>query len=131
MLPRKCALTVVFSSLIAVTLWAAEVPRPEFPEPQFQRSEWVSLNGQWTFAFDDNDDGLEQKWQLGQHPFAQNITVPYCFESKLSGVADTSFHPVFWYERAIQIPASWKSQTRDTGPGLTRKTKLRFQVITA
>lgn len=110
MLPRKCALTVVFSSLIAGTLCAAEVPRPEFPEPQFERSEWLSLNGPWTFAFDDNDDGLEQKWQLGQHPFAQHITVPYCFESKLSGIADTSFHPVFWYERAIQIPASWKSQ---------------------
>ena len=96
--------------LIGCVLRAADVPRPEFPEPQFERSEWISLNGQWSFAFDDSNAGLQQKWQLGQHPFSRLITVPYCFESKLSGIADTGFHPVFWYERAIQIPENWKGQ---------------------
>jgi len=36
--------------------------------------------------------------------------VPYCFESKLSGIGDTSFHDVVWYRRAIQIPQAWRSR---------------------
>ena len=28
------------------------LPRPEYPRPQFVRSEWLNLNGEWEFAFD-------------------------------------------------------------------------------
>ena len=38
------------------------VPRPEYPQPQFQRSEWLNLNGDWEFAFDDSNAGLEENW---------------------------------------------------------------------
>ena len=31
---------------------AADVPRPEYPRPQFERAEWLNLNGTWTYAFD-------------------------------------------------------------------------------
>ena len=25
------------------------IPRPEHPEPQFKRDNWVNLNGEWEF----------------------------------------------------------------------------------
>lgn len=40
-----------------------ELPRPEYPRPQFRRPEWTNLNGEWSFAFDDEDVGLAQGWQ--------------------------------------------------------------------
>ena len=34
-------------AVAAVTAFAAQ-PRAEYPRPQFERSEWVNLNGEWT-----------------------------------------------------------------------------------
>ncbi|HEX4166267.1 MAG TPA: glycoside hydrolase family 2 TIM barrel-domain containing protein [Bryobacteraceae bacterium] len=100
---------VAFGAVLfaAVAMTAAPVPRPEFPNPIFERADWLSLNGAWSFAFDDSDAGLAAKWY--SHPLAhqRRITVPYCFESKLSGIAETSFHPVAWYQRSLQIPSGW------------------------
>ena len=44
----------------ALAAYAADVPRPEFPEPQFERADWLTLNGSWEFAFDDADAGLDR-----------------------------------------------------------------------
>ena len=89
---------------------AAAVPRPEYPEPQFQRERWLSLNGSWEFAFDDANAGLDADWAAAAKPFNRNITVPYCFESRLSGIGDTSFHPWVWYRRTVSVPDEWKGQ---------------------
>jgi beta-galactosidase/beta-glucuronidase len=95
----------------ATPIIAAEsVPRPEFPQPQFEREQWLNLNGSWEFAFDDNNHGLTEDWAAGGKAFSRHITVPFCFESKLSGIADTSFHPWVWYRRSITIPADWKGR---------------------
>jgi len=90
---------IAFYLLIA-SLQAAEAPRPEYPQPQFQREQWLNLNGRWEFAFDDNDTGVPAQ-------FPKTITVPFCFESSKSGIGDTSFHPVVWYRRKIDIPRDW------------------------
>ena len=62
------------------------VPRPEHPRPQFRRPEWTNLNGEWAFAFDDEDAGLAGGWhrippedlRSGRSPFDRRITVPFC-----------------------------------------------------
>ena len=87
--------------LAATALHAAPPPRPEFPQPQFQRDQWTSLNGPWRFAFDDSAATPKQV------AFTRTITVPFCFESAASGIGDTSFHPVVWYRRRIAIPRAW------------------------
>ena len=92
------------------TLIASNVPRSEYPEPQFMRSLWTTLNGAWEFAFDDKNEGLSQHWNSGVKPFPKKITVPYCFESKLSGIGDTGFHAVVWYRRQFTAPAAWKGK---------------------
>ena len=39
-----------------------EIPRPEHPRPQFQRADWLTLNGPWEFRFDDLDEGVAGEW---------------------------------------------------------------------
>ena len=90
--------------------WAQEVPRPEYPQPQFEREQWQSLNGKWEFEFDDAGQGLAQDWASGAKKFGRAIVVPYAFETAKSGVADPSFHPVIWYRRTFTIPADWKNR---------------------
>jgi beta-galactosidase/beta-glucuronidase len=41
----------------------------------------------------------------GGSPFDRRITVPFCYQSRLSGIGDTSFHDVVWYARTISRPA--------------------------
>ena len=89
---------------------AQPVPRPEYPQPQFQREQWLSLNGRWEFEFDDADSGLAEDWAAGAHKFSKSITVPYAFETRLSGIGDTSFHPQVWYRRSITVPAGWQTK---------------------
>jgi beta-galactosidase/beta-glucuronidase len=92
--------------LISTLAFAQQIPRPEHPQPQFARPQWQSLNGPWDFEFDDADKGLAEDWSQPGRKFSKTITVPFCFESKMSGIADTTFHPTIWYRRAFQPPAN-------------------------
>lgn len=84
------------------------LPRPEYPRPQFVRQEWLNLNGEWRFAFDDNNAGLRERWDQsdGSH-FARRINVPFAFQTRLSGIHETDFHDVVWYQRNVEIPSAW------------------------
>lgn len=95
--------------LLALPL-AAAIPRPELPQPQFARPEWQTLNGEWEFEFDDANAGLRENWAATKKALPRKIIVPYAFETKLSGIADTSFHPWVWYRRTVQIPANWANR---------------------
>ena len=89
------------------------IPRPEYPRPQLRRKDWTNLNGEWSFAFDDPDAGLANGWQntdvaalrSNDSPFERKITVPYCYQSKLSGIGETAFHDVVWYARTFEYPS--------------------------
>ena len=39
--------------------------REEYPRPQFVRDEWLNLNGEWDFEFDDLNIGQKEKWFFG------------------------------------------------------------------
>ncbi len=107
----RIRLVAVFAIVFATSaLFAAPVPRSEYPEPQFQRQQWMTLNGVWNFAFDDRDEGLASHWNAVNLRSPRTITVPYCFESKLSGIRDTSFHPTVWYQRSFTIPSDWSGK---------------------
>jgi beta-galactosidase/beta-glucuronidase len=81
----------------------AHIPRPEYPRPQFVRTEWKNLNGPWKFRLDDANVGLEQRW-FDTADFEAEILVPFAMESPLSGVGDRSFHPCVWYQRTFFCP---------------------------
>ena len=67
----------------AASAWA--MPRAEYPRPQFERQDWLNLNGDWTYAFDFVGSGMEKRLHESRG-FTGKITVPFCPESKLSGV---------------------------------------------
>ena len=33
-------------------VFAENIPLPEHPRPDFERSNWINLNGEWDFTFD-------------------------------------------------------------------------------
>lgn len=83
------------------------IPRPEYPRPQFKReNNWINLNGEWDFTFDDDNVGLKEKWYKKdkKEKFDKKIIVPFCFQSELSGIGDPSFHDVVWYRREFELP---------------------------
>jgi beta-galactosidase/beta-glucuronidase len=96
--------------IASLSAWGQTAPRGEVPNPQFQRPQWLTLNGAWDFEFDDGARGLEENWADGAHKFTRRITVPYAFETKLSGIGETGFHPVAWYRRSFTVPAEWKGK---------------------
>ena len=92
-----------------LSLWAAELPRPEYPRPQFEREAWINLNGTWSFDFDFGESGKDRNYQNSQD-LGKQILVPYCPESKLSGVQHVDFINCMWYQRKISIPSDWNNK---------------------
>src|SRR5580704_3126428 len=68
-----------------MTRWATLVdtnnPLPEYPRPQFVRSNWLNLNGIWQFQPGATDDPVPTGVTL-----SNQILVPYPMESAISGV---------------------------------------------
>ncbi len=79
------------------------------PLPQFERSNWRSLDGKWQFVFDDDDLGQKHNW-AEVFPQAQSIVVPYSYETKASGIGDSAHHAVVWYHRTFTIVDRLESQ---------------------
>ena len=92
-----------------LSLWAVELPRPEYPRPQFEREAWMNLNGTWSFDFDFGESGKDRNYQNSQD-LGKQILVPYCPESKLSGVQHVDFINCMWYQRKISIPSDWNNK---------------------
>ena len=88
-----------------------QIPRPEHPRPQFVRDTWMNLNGQWDFLFDFGNSGLDRElWDeaklsdaMQQSPMPTTITVPFCPESRLSGIGYTDWIAAVWYRRRFTL----------------------------
>ncbi|MBQ0110324.1 MAG: beta-galactosidase [Oscillospiraceae bacterium] len=83
------------------------IPRPEHPRPQFERQNWQNLNGRWDFEFDNQNSAIDRGLYKNDAVLSQKITVPFCPESKLSGLAHTDFINGCVYRREFDIPAEW------------------------
>ena len=71
-------------------------PWNSYPRPQMRREAWKSLNGPWEFA-------AETPEFTGQ-----TIVVPFCPESRLSGIG--THYPegtALWYRRKVEVPEEW------------------------
>ncbi len=87
--------------------------RPEYPRPQFKRSEWLNLNGEWDFTIDNKKLGRQNGFVTAES-FDKKIIVPFCPESKLSGVEHKDFMNCVWYTRTVLIDDSWLENGRRT-----------------
>lgn len=84
--------------------------RTEYPRPQLQRKEWKSLNGEWNFAFDDQNIGMKEQWYHNAAALTKKINVPFAYQTELSGINDSSFHDVVWYQREFEVPGDWNEK---------------------
>lgn len=84
--------------------WAAQLdpnlPLPEYPRPQMERSDWLNLNGKWEFQAAKEGDPLPSGQKL-----KETIVVPFAAESKLSGIE--RYEPLMWYKRSFEVPQDW------------------------
>jgi beta-galactosidase/beta-glucuronidase len=82
------------------------IPRNEYPRPQMQRKDWLCLNGSWEFEVDQGDSGLQRG--LLTRSLTQTIQVPFCPESKLSGIENQDHLICVWYRKRVKVPTEWK-----------------------
>jgi beta-galactosidase/beta-glucuronidase len=82
-----------------------------YPRPQLVRHRWADLGGEWELRFDDDDEGLRDRWFSASATFDRTIIVPFPPESAASGINDTGFHPVVWYRRSITPKAAAGERT--------------------
>lgn len=83
------------------------IPRNEHPRPDFERPAWQNLNGSWQFAVDSTKCGVEKGWHTATD-FPQEIVVPFCPESRLSGIGNTDFMGAVWYRRKFALDEALK-----------------------
>lgn len=84
--------------------------RSEYPNPQFERSNWLNLNGEWDFGFKKAARGFkfseDEKTAVElykSNSYTHKINVPFCIESKLSGIGCTDFVNMVWYRKKLAI----------------------------
>lgn len=80
------------------------------PNPQFERKNWVNLNGEWDFGFKKAKRGFKfsadesRALQIhSQNSYPHKINVPFCIESTLSGIGYTGFVNLVWYRKKIAV----------------------------
>ena len=103
---KRIVLSLLLFLTFFVTGYTTNIPRPEYPRPQFERNDWINLNGSWNFDFDFSKSGKERSL-FDAEGFEKSIIVPFCPESPLSGINHKDFINAVWYQRKISIPASW------------------------
>lgn len=78
------------------------IPRDEHPNPQWERETWKNLNGPWEFEFDFGCSAVERRlWE--KERFDREILVPFCPESRLSGIGYTDFISGVAYRRNFEL----------------------------
>lgn len=106
---KKILVELFFMVIVGFQAKAMDVPRKEYPRPQFERTAWINLNGQWDYAFDFSNTGMEKNYPNATG-FDDKIMVPFCPESSLSGVGFKDFINNIWYHREIDIPYEWEGK---------------------
>jgi len=71
-----------------------------FPNPSFERKNWKTLDGEWSFAFDDSNKFEANTDAIA---FTDKILVPFCYQSELSGVSRKDTCENVWYSRVFEV----------------------------
>ncbi len=80
------------------------IPWDRYPRPQMVREDWLCLNGDWYFQSEADGPG-GGKLRKGR------IRVPFCPESRLSGVEQPpKIGDRLLYRRSFTLPESWKGK---------------------
>jgi len=88
-----------------------DIPLPEHPRPNFERSLWQNLNGTWRFEPDSLDVGIAENWQVNSDQFGHEILVPFSWASPASGIKMPDVD-IAWYARNFKLanPEIWEGK---------------------
>lgn len=92
-----------------------EYCKEQYPRPQFERKDWLNLNGIWTCHISRkspccrNRDFRTDK--VNSKGFENRILVPFAPETKASGLGVKELIDTIWYHRTIQIPQDWRDRS--------------------
>lgn len=86
----------------------------------------VSLDGQWCFRLDPENNGKSKCWYSKPNIFQEKINVPGCWQEQGFGnkeskdeiwdfqiqanVFQSTYHGTGWYKKYFQVPKEWKSK---------------------
>ncbi len=85
--------------------------RAENPRPDWERTDYVNLNGWWNFAFDQKEVGQKEGWYAADAEISESfINVPFCWESSLSGVENPNYKGQAWYQKKVMVDEGWAGQ---------------------
>ncbi len=88
----------------------AGIPFPDYPRPQLQRGDWMCLNGKWDYQGGKSiADALDPATPITFNKNPEQIRVPYCPESVLSGIQRPQ-EINMWYRRKFSLPSGWKGK---------------------
>lgn len=76
--------------------------RNAYPRPDLVRENWTNLCGEWEFEFDFGKTGKARDVQ-NKAKLERTINVPFCPESKLSGIEYKNFINACWYRKTINV----------------------------
>ena len=80
--------------------------KPEYPRPQLVRDSYINLNGIWEFEFDHSLS--EKEKEIYKRHLKDEILVPFCPESKLSGIQEKDYIQKVWYRKDFQANLNGK-----------------------
>lgn len=85
------------------------------PNPQFERENIILLDGEWeagykkaipNFKFSQDRQRAIKLYNKALYP--EKINVPFCIESKLSGIGYTGFVNLVWYRKSVNLKPEGK-----------------------
>jgi hypothetical protein len=122
--------------LIAASRSRAQLPPPQpspaVVNPVFRSTvrPWISLDGEWDFSLDPQDEGLQEGWFSPNHWQApdstlRKINVPAAWEAEGVGTSGLShstarefariplrheYAGVAWYRKTLNVPSAWQGK---------------------
>ncbi len=75
---------------------------PNYPRPQLVRDNFILLDGEWDFCFDDDHIGECNGYRLGFEA-EHRINVPFTYETEASGINIQKVHDCVWYSKNVCI----------------------------
>ena len=93
----KSLLAGLLATVLGLT--GTAIPLPEHPRPDWERPQWVNLNGEWDFGF---EEGV----------YDRKILVPFAWGAPLSGVKDPDPRKAMTgrYRRFVTVPDAWRGK---------------------
>ena len=94
----------------------------QLPRSVLRRNAFELLDGEWRFALDAEDRGLDERW-FERREFTETAMFPGSLESYFEAVKESQGAPplyfdrdevVAWYERDFSVPEDWSKSERLT-----------------